>query len=78
MKFLANLYAQDFLVPQPDATVVVRDPYGDGLTPLAVLDIVRYLKRAPDAVVPTPAYGIGRVFSIDYGLDSRLITLKVG
>jgi len=78
-QLLANIYAQDFLIPQPDATITIVDPYtaGYGLL-LTPLDVVKYLKRPPDSISPSPLFGQGRVFSIDYGLDVNQLTVRVG
>jgi hypothetical protein len=76
-QLLANYYAQDFLVPQPDATIVVRDPYVVGLgSKFNLLDLVTYLVRSPDSNSGTIVRQ-GRIFTIDYQLDLALLTLKV-
>lgn len=79
MKLLANIYAQEFLVPQPDATVILADPYvvGSNLA-LRILDVIKYLKRSADDADSVPLFGQGRILSIDYGFDNDELTVKVG
>jgi hypothetical protein len=78
-QLLANIYAQDFLIPQPDATISIVDPYAAGYGLLLLpLDVVKYLKRPPDSSNSSPLYGQGRIFSIDYGLDVNQLTIRVG
>lgn len=79
MKLIANIYAQDFLVPQPDAELTVEDPYVAGLAVrLDPLDVVKYLKRSPDDVSSVALFGQGRVFTVDYNFADGLLTVRVG
>jgi len=76
-RLLANLYAQEFAIPRPGATLVVVDPYALGMGKvLKPCDWIKYLLQPPDGVNPA-AYQTGRVLSIDYALDHGLTTLKV-
>lgn len=77
-QLLANIYAQQFLIPLPDATVVIVDPYviGQDIS-LNILDVIKYLKGSADDTSSSALFGQGRIFSITYGLAEEQITVTV-
>lgn len=76
-QLLANLYAQEFVVPRLGANIVIRSPYAQGLgyTILPGL-LVKYLLRPPDSI-NSRVEAVGRILTIDYGLDTALDTLGI-
>src|SRR5450759_2802152 len=51
-QLLANLYAQEFVIPRPGADITVRDPYAQGSSTILKPGVlVKYLLRPPDSVV---------------------------
>ena len=74
---LANLFAQEFVVPRLAATLTIRDPYSQGLGYNIFPGLlVRYLLTPPDGLA-TEKELTGRALTIDYALDNGLVTLGV-
>lgn len=74
---LADLFAQEFVVPRPGADITVRDPYAQGSNVILKPGmLVKYLLRPPDSVVAEQEI-VGRVLTVDYKLENGLITLAV-
>jgi hypothetical protein len=74
---LANLFAQEFVVPRPSATLVIRDPYSRALGySLLPGTLVKYLLIPPDSINRETEQQ-GRVLTVDYALDTGLVTLGV-
>jgi hypothetical protein len=77
-QLIADYFAQDFVLPQLAATIVMKDPYTLGLGyVLHLLDVLTYLVRAPDSLSGVPLTKRGRVFTIDYQLDLGLLTVSM-
>jgi hypothetical protein len=76
-QLLANLFAQEFVIPRPSATLVIRGPYsrGQGFNLYPGM-LVEYLLRPPDSINAALTQQ-GRVLTVDYALDTGLEILGV-